>query len=54
MSWDVEGAVSELENFPPNQKINWSATARKYNISRKNAGQILKEMAKKHKINATT
>ena len=54
MSWYVEGAVSELENFPPNLKINWSATARKYNISGKNAGQILKEMAKKHKINTTT
>ena len=22
MSWNVEGTVSELENFPPNQKIN--------------------------------
>ena len=54
MSWDVEGKVGELENFPPNLKIYWSATARKYNISGKNAGQIFKEMAKNHKINTTT
>ena len=44
MSWDVEGEVSELENLPP-QKINWSATAKKYNIPGRNAGHILKEMA---------
>ena len=22
MSWDIDGAMEELENFPPNQKIN--------------------------------
>ena len=36
MSWDIDGAI---ENFPPNQKINWSSMARMYEIPQKNAGQ---------------
>ena len=35
MTWDVAGAMMELENFPPNDKINWSAMARKYGIPQK-------------------
>ena len=45
--------MSELENFPANEKINWSALARQYNIPGKNAGQVLKEMANKHGIDTT-
>ena len=50
MTWDIEGAMKELENFPPNQKINWSSVARKYAIPQRNAGQVLKETAAKHGI----
>lgn len=53
MTWDVEGAMSDLENFPAHEKINWSAMARQYNIPSKNAGQVLKETANKHGINTT-
>ena len=51
MSWDVTRAMEELENYPPNQKINWSEVAHRYQIPNRNAGQVLKEMAKKHGIN---
>ena len=44
MSWDVTRAMEELENYPPNQKINWSEVARRYKIPNRNAGQVLKEM----------
>ena len=30
LTWDVDGAMSELETFPEDQKINWSAMARKF------------------------
>ena len=53
MSWDVNNAMSELQNFPLNTKINWSAMARKYNIPHTNAGQILKETAIKHGIDTS-
>ena len=54
MSWDIDGAMEELENFPPNQKINWSSMARMYEIPQKNAGQVLKETAVKHGIHTCT
>ena len=50
MAWDVSSAITELENFPPHQKINWSEMARRYTIPNRNAGQVLKETAKKHGI----
>ena len=28
MAWDVSSAITELENFPPHQKISWSEMAR--------------------------
>ena len=45
--------MRELENFPPNEKINWTAMARQHNILSKNAGQVLKETAKKHGIDTS-
>ena len=45
--------MRELQNFPPNTKINWSAMARQYNIPHTNAGQVLKEMAIKHGIDTS-
>ena len=39
MSWDINTAMRELQNFPPNTKINWSAMARQYNIPHTNAGR---------------
>ena len=50
----IDGAMEELENFPPNQKINWSSMARMYEIPQKNAGQVLKETAVKHGIHTST
>lgn len=50
MTWDIEGAMKELENFPPNQKINWSSVARKHAIPQRCDGQVLKETAAKHGI----
>ena len=54
MGWDADGAMKELESFPPTQKIDWSAMARRYNIPGKNAGQVLKERAKKHGIDTSS
>ena len=45
--------MSELEYFPDDQIINWSAMARKYNIPQKNAGQILKTVAEKRDIDVS-
>ena len=53
MTWNVEGAMAELQNVPPNQKINWSSVARKYSIPQRNAGQVLKETATKHGIDTS-
>ena len=50
LTWDVHAAMEELENFPEDSIINWSAMARKYEIPQKNGGQILKEIAQKHNI----
>ena len=54
MTWDVRAAMLELENFPPNEKINWSSMARKYSIPQKNAGQVLEETAVKHGIDTSS
>ena len=43
----------ELESFPNDQIINWSAMARKYNIPQKNGGQILKTVAEKRGIDVS-
>ena len=53
MTWDIPNAMRELENFPPNEKINWTAMASQHNIPSKNAGQVLKETAKKHGIDTS-
>ena len=45
--------MEELENFPEDSTINWSAMARKYEIPQKNGGQILKETAQKHNIDVS-
>ena len=39
MTWDVSGAMMELENFPPNDKINWSAMARNMKFHKKMLGR---------------
>ena len=54
LAWDVTHAVAELQNFPPHQKINWSEMARQYKIPNRNAGQVLKETAKKHGIDTSS
>ena len=53
MTWDIPNAMRELENFPPNEKINWTAMASQHNVPSKNAGQVLKETAKKHGIDTS-
>ena len=53
LTWDVDAAMEELENFPEDRIIYWSAMARKYEIPQKNGGQILKETAQKHNIDVS-
>lgn len=53
LTWDVDAAMSELESFPEDQIINWSAMARKYSIPQKNGGQILKTVAEKRGIDVS-
>ena len=45
--------MSEVESFPEDQIINWSAMARKYNILQENGGQILKTVAEKRGIDVS-
>ena len=54
LCWDVTSAMEALQNFPTNEKINWSSMARKFNIHQTNGGQVLKEMAQKHGIDTKT
>ena len=54
MAWDINAAILELQNFPPNEKINWSQMARKYKIPHKNAGQVLKETAISHGVDSSS
>ena len=53
LTCDVDAAMSELESFPHDQIINWSAMARKYNIPQTNGGQILKTVAEKRHIDVS-
>ena len=43
--WSHDDAKFVLQNFPPNQKMNWSESARTLGIPGDNAGQVLKEFA---------
>ena len=54
MSWDIHKASNELENFPPDQTINWTSMARRHNTPGKNEGQVLKETAKRHGVDTTS
>ena len=53
MDWDVSTAMTTLQNFPKNEKINWSSMARSFNIPQRNGGQVLKEVAQKHGIDTS-
>lgn len=50
LTWDLSSAIEELENFPKDEVINWTAMARRYQIPHKNGGQVPKETAQKHGI----
>lgn len=43
--WSHDDAKFLLQNLPPNQKMNWSESARTLGIPGDNAGQVLKEFA---------
>ena len=53
LTWDVDGAIDELQSLPEGETINWSAIARKYNATQKNGGQILKGIAEKRGIDVS-
>ena len=48
--WSHDDAMILLQNVPPDQKINWSESARTLGIPGQNAGQVLKEFAIKHNV----
>ncbi len=48
LTLDMNKVIETLQHFPPNEKINWSGTARKLGIIQTNGGQFLKEIAQKH------
>ena len=49
--WNVPEALDMLRNWPVDEKINWSAQARKLGIPGDNCGQVLKDTAQQHSIN---
>ena len=49
--WSHENAKQLLENFPSDQKINWTSAAAELNIPGSNKGQVLKEFASKENFN---
>ena len=48
--WDVNGAVAFLEHFPQEETINWTRVAKRFEGTKSNAGQVLKEVAVKRGI----
>ena len=48
---EIDTVIQQLENWPTEEKINWSDVARKVGITQANGGQIVKEIAQKHGIN---
>jgi len=46
LTWDLSSAIEELENFPEDEVINWTAMARRYQMPYKNGGQVLKKQPK--------
>ena len=50
-SWDTNAVLNDLNQWPEGVCINWSDFARKHNVPGRNAGQVLKEFAKRHNIN---
>ena len=57
MAWDKDGLKAEVEGFDDSIQVNWSALARKYNITNKkgelakNGGQIAQEYLHKEGLN---
>jgi len=52
--WSHNNAMILLQNFPPDQKMNWSESARTLGIHGDNAGQVLKEFAVNHNVDVTS
>jgi len=52
--WSHDDAMILLQNFPPDQKMNWSESARTLGIPGDNAGQVLKEFAVNHNVDVTS
>ena len=50
-SWDTNAVLNDLNQWPEGVRINWSDFARKHNVPGRNAGQVVKEFAKRHNIN---
>lgn len=51
VTWDKEGLLWRLPNWPSEQKINWSQIGREFNIPGKNMGQVVKEFATENGLN---
>ena len=49
--WDTNAVLTDLRQWPPGVRINWSKFAREHNIHGKNGGQIIKEFAQRQGIN---
>ena len=47
ITWDWEGAVESLRNFPEEEIVNWTGVARRCGGTTGNSGQVLKEVAMK-------
>ena len=50
-SWDTNAVLNDLNQWPEGVHINWSDFARKHNVPGRNAGQVVKEFARRHNIN---
>lgn len=53
-SWDTGTVLNELREWPEGVRINWSEFARRHNVPGRNAGQVVKEFAKRHSIDTFT
>ena len=42
--------LQKLQNWPPEETINWSALGREFNIPNKKKGQIVKEFTKENRV----
>ncbi len=52
VAWSKDDVLVDVSNWPNQTRINWSSIAHKHSVSGRNAGQVVKELAKQNGLDA--